>query len=74
MFHYTTQSQRSGGETEAIEAVRVIMKRREETEIACQKVLLHKSLHLKAMLNGVAIPMYVYHSKLVLSLRFVSFG
>lgn len=71
MFHYTTQSQRSGGETEAIEAVRVIMKRREETEIACQNVLLHKSLDLKAMLKGMAI--HGIHSKLILSLRVVSF-
>lgn len=55
MAHYTTQSHRGGGGTGATEAVIVIIKRREKTEIAHQKVLLHKHLDLKAMLNGLVI-------------------
>ena len=52
---YIIQSHRNGGETGATEAIMVIIKQREGTEIAHQKVLLHKSLDLKAMLNGLVI-------------------
>lgn len=55
MVNYTIQSHRNGGETGATEAIMVIIKQREGTEIAHQKVLLHKNLDLKAMLNGLVM-------------------
>lgn len=67
MVSYTIQSHRSGGETGDTEAIMVIIKRREGTEIAHQKVLLHKSLDLKEMLNDLV--MHGIHTKLTLLLR-----
>lgn len=67
MVNYTIQSHGSDGETGAIEAILVIIQRRDGTEIAHQKVLLHKSLDLKAMLNGLVI--HGIHTKLILLLR-----
>lgn len=55
MVNYTIQSHRNGGKTWATEAIMVIIKQREGREIAHQKVLVHKNLDLKAMLNGLVM-------------------